>query len=355
MKRIYALIPSYQPDEKLIRLTEELSEYEEIWILVVDDGSGQDYQSVFRSLPEQVNVLSYPDNHGKGYALKTGLQWIYENETDLDAVVVTVDGDGQHAVADILKTAQAAAGHPDHLVLGVRSFGEGTPLRSRFGNKVTSMAFYLTSGVHLSDTQTGLRAFSVRQIPQMLAIPGDRYEYEMNVLQEAAHRHEPLDQIPIQTIYENHNSGSHFRTVRDSLRIYGCLFRFALVSLLSFLLDYLLFTAFSMSGLLSAGANVLARCFSSVFNYSMNRKVVFDNKGSPVTSAVQYFTLAAVILFLNTRLLVFLNGTLGWNLYLAKLVVEMVFFCLSYIVQKRFIFTDHPAAEKAPAERVRIQ
>ena len=78
----------------------------------------------------------------------------------------------------------------------------------------------LLGGRRLSDTQTGLRAFSHKQIARMIDIKGDRYEYEMNVLMDYARSKTPMIEIAIDTIYINDNASSHFRPVRDSYRIY---------------------------------------------------------------------------------------------------------------------------------------
>ena len=100
MKRI-ALIPSYEPDNHLLPLVEELFD-NGFSIVVVDDGSGKDYERIFLSLPSYCTVLSYPENHGKGYALKYGLNYIKKNYNE-EYTVVTLDSDGQHKVSDAIK------------------------------------------------------------------------------------------------------------------------------------------------------------------------------------------------------------------------------------------------------------
>ena len=84
---------------------------------------------------------------------------------------------------------------------------------------ITSTLFKFGTGIACSDTQTGLRGIPPRLVPLALSTEGDRYEYEMNFLVEAV-KTAPLVMIPIETVYENGNAGSHFRPVRDSLLIY---------------------------------------------------------------------------------------------------------------------------------------
>ena len=139
MCNITALIPSYCPDERLVHLVNELNAHN-VRCVAVNDGSSKEYDRIFEQLPEGTAVLKHETNRGKGTALKTGLQWIDENIRD--GIVVTADGDGQHLVSDILKTAEAAENHKGALVLGVRDFDEeGVPARSRFGNHLTERIF----------------------------------------------------------------------------------------------------------------------------------------------------------------------------------------------------------------------
>ena len=98
------------------------------------------------------------------------------------------------------------------------------PLKSKFGNELTRLVYKLSTGIDIYDTQTGLRAFTYKLVDMMLDIEGNRYEYEMNVLLEAASSRIKMQEIEIQTIYENNNKGSHFHPIRDSLIIYRQIF-----------------------------------------------------------------------------------------------------------------------------------
>lgn len=57
-------------------------------------------------------------------------------------------------------------------------------------------------------------------ITALLSIPGDRYEYEMNILLKCRELKIPLKEIPIRTVYIDDNASSHFDAVKDSMRIY---------------------------------------------------------------------------------------------------------------------------------------
>lgn len=331
-----ALIPAYEPEPILIGLLEDLNE-SGVECIVVDDGSGEDYTALFEKAGDYAVVLHHEVNRGKGCALKTGYSYIREHYEG-DAVIVTMDADGQHRVADAMRLCAIAATHTDTLVLGSRRLNSSTPLRSKMGNTITRMVYRFATGVNVYDTQTGLRAFHIKMLPRMTEIAGDRYEYEMNVLMELARQKTPIREEEIETIYINDNAGSHFDTVRDSVRVYKEIFKFSVSSLVGFLTDYCLFFVLSMlTGNLPL-SNVGARCVSATVNYTLNRKLVFRSNGSVATSAASYFALAALILIGNTAVLSLLVNTLGIPQMAAKLLTEILFFALSYFVQKNVIF-----------------
>ena len=356
--RYIALIPAYEPERKLIGLTADLKE-KGFDIVVVDDGSGPEYKDIFGELEQQATVLTHSQNRGKGAALKTGLRYINKymaytesvktaagtaSVSGRDAVIVTVDADGQHLPDDVLRVAEISANRRDALVLGSRALGRDIPARSRFGNTVTRHVYSAATGVRVHDTQTGLRAFHRSLIPRLLEIEGDRYEYEINMLMKLAAEGVPVIEERIETVYENNNSGSHFRTVRDSFRVYKEILKFSASSLASFAVDYcmyaLLLAATGAAGIANGLilSNIGARLVSGTVNYTLNKRLVFRSRTGFAKSAAQYAMLAAFILAGNTIVLSTLVGTLGINSLAAKLITEAIFFAISWTVQKYVIF-----------------
>ena len=368
--RIIALIPAYEPDEKIKAITAELKK-RDFDIVIVDDGSGSEYSELFEELAQSAAVLTHDQNRGKGAALKTGMSYINKymayTETVLtatgaetisgrDTVVVTVDADGQHLPDDVQRVAEIAAARHDALVLGSRALEEDVPVRSRFGNTVTRHVYSAATGVRVHDTQTGLRAFHRSMIPRLLDIEGERYEYEINVLLKLASEGVPIIEERIETVYEDNNSGSHFRTLRDSFRVYKEILKFSASSLASFAIDYgmyaLLLALTGAAGISNSLvlSNIGARLVSGAANYTFNRKLVFKSRTGFAKSAAQYTMLAAFILAGNTIVLSTLAGTLGINSLVAKLITEAVFFVISWTVQKYVIFFREESAESDGSE-----
>ena len=360
------LIPAYEPGPSLLELLRDLSYYScdhngdrdrdsshnlsgshahDTSIIVVDDGSGPDYAPIFDEARSIATVLTHKENRGKGAALKTGLSYIEEHCVP-DSVIVTMDADGQHRVADAMKICATARTHPDALVLGGRSFTGKIPLRSRFGNAMTRLVYRLSTGLKVYDTQTGLRAFHKDLLPRMLGIPGERYEYEMNVLLELAKARTPIIEEEIETIYLDNNSSSHFDTVWDSLRVYREILRFSASSLAGFLVDYAMYSALILATGSLRLSNIAARVVSASVNYTLNRKFVFRSNRGILSSALSYFLLATAILAGNTLVLEYLVVSLGIGRMFAKILTELLFFAISWSVQRSFIFKRGTETEK---------
>lgn len=189
-------------------------------MVVVNDGSTRGLDVFDRIAPLVEKVIVHPVNRGKGAALKSAFAY-------LGAVnVVTADADGQHAIEDIERVAEALERNREGLVLGVRGFAGEVPFRSRFGNWWTRIFFYLLTGLYVRDTQTGLRGIPAGLLSRVAALDGERYEYEMVMLADSKHHPSCPLQLPIRTIYLDDNSESHFSPLGDTIRIYGALFRY---------------------------------------------------------------------------------------------------------------------------------
>ncbi|MDQ0877480.1 glycosyltransferase involved in cell wall biosynthesis [Paenibacillus sp. V4I3] len=333
------LIPSYEPDHRLVELIARLRAMTDAPIVVVDDGSGENFREIFEAVKTAgCTVLTHISNMGKGRALKTGFQYIMKH--GLSECVVCADSDGQHAVKDIVTVAQAIEAHEATMVLGSRRFTGKVPLRSRIGNRLTSKIYDATTGIDIRDTQTGLRGYPSHMLSWLCQVPGERFEYEMNLLLEAPARGYNIAELPIDTIYLNDNRSSHFRPIADSLKVYLPILKFCASSVISGLMDFALLLILQMifSNLLVSVIG--ARVGSSAANYAMNRLFIFSRpgKGTVLKSVARYYSLAAVILALNYGFIYLLHIIFEVPLVPAKLATEFLLFLLSYWCQRKFVY-----------------
>ena len=334
--KFIALIPAYKPSQLLIDMLEEIKDTP-LTPVVIDDGSGKEFADIFEKAKEYAPVIVHEVNKGKGCALKTGYTYIKEH-FDEDAVIVTMDSDGQHRTEDAIKLCHMATENPGTLILGSRELSENVPLRSQVGNTLTRFVYHLSTGTKVHDTQTGLRAFSANLIPFMNSIKGNRYEYEINVLLDCTRNDVPIIEIEIPTIYLDNNSASHFHVLRDSIKIYKEILKFSASSLVSFRVDYGLYTLLLILTAQLQVSHIGARILSSVFNFTINKKLVFKSKGNTAKSASSYFALVAVILILSTLVLSFFVHTCNMNEFAAKIITEIIFFIFSWFLQHFVVF-----------------
>lgn len=356
LRRISVVLPSLDPDEKLLAVVTGLLEIGFEDIILVNDGSKPENLHFFEEATAypQVKLLHHEVNRGKGAALKTAFRWFLENRP-LGIGVVTVDGDNQHHPQDTVACALEMI-KTGKVILGCRDFSlPHVPPRSRLGNNTTRAVFKIFCGMELSDTQTGLRAIPRQAAEAFCQVPGDRFEYETNMLLAMKEQDIPYGERKIRTVYIEENKSSHFRAVRDSARIYALIlkhfFRYTLSGILSGVVDSGVFALLSwllggvLSGLaLDAVTTGGARVVSSLFNFFVNKKLVFKSSGSTGKALVRYYCLAVPMLLLQLGLTHGVYGLLGigdgqvllrTGIYVAVMVLLYI---ISFMLQQRWVF-----------------
>ena len=356
LNELAIIIPTLEPSQSFIELLEELNEKNDyLNIIVVNDGSPSIYDSIFERAKDEYHatVLTHSVNMGKGQGIKTALNYILKYYPNLKGAI-TIDSDGQHTYTDMLKCAEVFYDHPYDLILGSRDFANDVPLKSKFGNVTTRNVLRILTGIDLQDTQTGLRIIPVNYFEPLLTVPGQRFEYELNMLIYTEINDINIIEVPISTIYENNNEGTHFRPVVDSVKIYSVfikylinnsnLLKYAFASILCWLIDITVFnfldnqlTARAFGTI--AIATIVSRVLSSITNYLLNRFFVF--KESSNNSGIKYFTLVVIQLTISTVFVyIFDNIFVFIDTSILKVIVDTILFIVSYTLQKRFIFNE---------------
>ena len=366
LSKISVVLPSLDPDEKLRAVVDGLLEYGFSDIILVNDGSKKENLHYFEEMASEhpeVHLLHHEVNRGKGAALKTAFTWFLANRPE-GLGVVTVDGDNQHHPEDTRRCCEhmMATGK---VVLGCRDFTlDHVPARSRFGNHTTSAIFKIFVGMTISDTQTGLRAIPRKQLEFINTVSGDRFEYETNMLLAMKENGIDFDEVKIRTVYIEENKSSHFRVIHDSWRIYKLIlkhfFRYTASSLISSLVDTVGYAGLSAilknivsDFALTAVAGVSARVISSLLNFFMNKKLVFNTNISTGKAMARYFALAIpqmaaqVLLTQGIYSLLSIPVEATFLRTLVYVVVMTILFVLSYIIQQRWVFAPQKEQDEA--------
>ena len=344
MNNVAVLIPSLEPKEDFVEFLKELNlTFKNI--VVVNDGSSKEYDYIFNQINDlKIPVIKNHINLGKGRALKYGINYIL-NTYEECKVIVTADSDGQHSAKDIQKCAKTALENLDKLILGVRDFDKANvPPRSKFGNKITRNVFKLFVGLNITDTQTGLRAFSTDVAIKILDVLGERFDYETNMLIATKDKDIEIKEVEIETIYLNENSSSHFNPLKDSLNIYKLFLKYIFSAVSSFVVDILLFTLFynMLFGVINNKAilasTVIARIISSLYNYFINAKLVFK-KNSTKSSIIKYYILVLIQMCVSAGLVYVVDNMLTFlNVTVIKIIIDTIIFVVNFYIQREWIF-----------------
>ena len=341
--KVVVLIPSLNPDNRLINLVDELTSNGFENIIVVNDGSSKEYDKFFQEIKTKAIILRHAVNLGKGRALKTGFNEFLIRFNDKSGVI-TVDSDGQHKLKDIDKVAEKLVEMKDNLILGSRDFNlSNVPFKSKFGNKITRTIFGFLTGIKVTDTQTGLRGIPIEYIEKLTNVPGERFEFEMNMLMEAKEHEINITEEKIETVYLEGNKSTHFNPLTDSLKIYAIFAKYIMSSIISFLVDIVIYKIVfdllinHIVNYTIVIATVVARIISSLVNYRINKNTVF--KTSNNKSIVKYYILCFIQMIVSAVLVELIYNLLNKNYeVLIKLVVDSIIFLINFKVQKEWVF-----------------
>lgn len=215
VKHTVVVVPTYNNAATLPHVLTDVLTYG-MPVIVVNDGSTDATADVLRQFPA-VRVITHPRNKGKGIALQTGLQAATEEGF---RYAITIDSDGQHYADDLPVFLQAIDEHPDSLLIGARNLvSENMPGKNTFANRFSNFWFRLETGIHLEDTQSGYRLYPLDKIKKIRFFTS-RYEFELEVIAQAAWRGIRVANIPIKVYYPPEGERvSHFRPLRDFTRI----------------------------------------------------------------------------------------------------------------------------------------
>jgi glycosyltransferase involved in cell wall biosynthesis len=335
------IIPALNPEiEKLTTLVTELKRLGFDDFIIVNDGSNPEYEETFQKFAKEgeITYLRHAINLGKGAALKTAFnEFLY---TRPGRVAVTVDADGQHAPEDILKVASAGIEHTEHLVLGNRTGKSPQPFRSRFGNKISQIIFRMVTGVHVDDTQTGLRVWPGKLMLAMLKSTSMGYDFETESLLWGLQNNIPLKQISIQKLYFDDNRLSHFNPIRDSILIYWVIVRFCLGSITIASFDYFLFMLMYNWTENIPQSIIMSRAGATVLAFFIAKNLVFKEKSK---NSIHQFIKFVILVALLGALSISITSALAWYweipVFLAKAMAESILLIVSFTAQRQMIFS----------------
>jgi glycosyltransferase involved in cell wall biosynthesis len=212
---VCVIIPTYNNAATIGAVIADVSDFTKN-IIVVNDGSTDDTLSVIEKFPH-VQLVSYPDNVGKGWAIRKG----FELAAKLNyRYAISIDSDGQHFAKDLPLFMDKLADEYNAVIIGARNMNQASvPGGSSFGNKFSNFWFKLETGVKSPDTQSGYRLYPLQAVNKMRFFTR-KYEFEIEVLVRVAWQGVKIVSVPVSVYYAPKEERiSHFRPYKDFFRI----------------------------------------------------------------------------------------------------------------------------------------
>ena len=213
--QICVLIPTYNNSKSLATVVREVQRYTAN-IIVINDGSTDETAAILPTLTG-IDLISYPTNVGKGWALRKGFERAIEKGYEY---AISIDSDGQHFAADLPAFVDKLEEIGPAVIIGARNMAQdGIPSKSSFGHKFSNFWFWFETGLRAPDTQSGYRLYPLAPLRGKRFFTR-KYEFEIEVLVRGAWAGGRVESVPISVYYApGKERVTHFRPFTDFSRI----------------------------------------------------------------------------------------------------------------------------------------
>ena len=201
-KDVYIVIPAHNEATVIADVIKGIKKAGFENVIIIDDGSRDNTQEVAKNAGAL--ALRHRINRGKGAAVKTGLVVAQKQNAK---IVVTMDGDGQHDRMDIQEVISPILAKEADVVLGTRLFdSKNISIYKVVANKIANILTHVLTGLWVSDSQSGFRAFDAKALDVMTHV-GDKYEYDSEIIRQIARNHLKYKEVPIRVYYTDYSKG----------------------------------------------------------------------------------------------------------------------------------------------------
>jgi glycosyltransferase involved in cell wall biosynthesis len=194
--RVLVIVPAYNEERFIGSVVLKIKQHP-VDVLVIDDGSTDKTCQIARAAGAEAHCL--PTNQGKGAALNTGFQLARQRQPD---AVVVIDADGQHLPEELPRLLAPILRDQADIVIGSRYIDDtsNTPIDRRLGHKLINLATSVPSGIYVSDSQSGFRAFSPRAF-DLIQFKSDDFSVESEMQFLAQEFNLRVAEVPITIRY----------------------------------------------------------------------------------------------------------------------------------------------------------
>ena len=225
MKNIL-LVPAYNPDNKLLQLINSLKQIDNLSILIINNGNDNTFDHIFNSIDKLPNIIVYKvlKNQGKGFGIKTGIEYILKNFNFIDNIIFS-DADGQHTFEDIKKIHNECLkiDMKRKFLIGRRLYTINTPIKNYLGNYFYNVLLFYIKNINI-DSLCGLRAISKDNSKLFLDVENNDFTVEIVSLLKLRKNNIIFKEIEISaTYFADHKTNFHYFS--DSIKLIKLLFK----------------------------------------------------------------------------------------------------------------------------------
>ena len=204
--KVCIIVPAYNEAQVICSVVKKMaavmdtSKHYTYEIVIINDGSCD--ATAQEASKTSATVINHILNSGAGGATLTGLSYARQNNFD---IAITMDADGQHAPEDVLEGIKQLSKLNADLLIGSRLINnKGMSKTKVIGNTGLSVVTKLLFGVYVTDSQSGLRAYSRRAIDE-LDWKSTGYEFCSEMIWRAEQSDLSIAEYPIQAIYTDYS------------------------------------------------------------------------------------------------------------------------------------------------------
>lgn len=173
------VIPAYNEEKAVAKVIDGILALKQYDVVVVDDGSTDQTAILLKKYHDNIKIISFSINAGKGEALRAGCDYAYDMGYQN---IVMMDGDGQHDVKDIDKMVDGLTNKNVEMIINRRILKFRSSTVSRFGRMVVRIVFNNLFQTNIRDHLSGFRVFKSAIYPIIRWEMNDyRVEVEMLV------------------------------------------------------------------------------------------------------------------------------------------------------------------------------
>ncbi len=215
MLKVCIIIPTYNNSSTLSEVICSTQEYTKN-IIVVNDGSKDNSADVLKNF-KSIEVLNYPENVGKGWALRKGFELARKKGY---RYAISIDSDGQHFAKDLPSFLDKLDSVGDAIIIGARNMtNSDVPGKSSFAHKFSNFWFKVETGINVPDTQSGYRLYPL-DLLKNISFYTTKYEFEIEVLVRASWKGIKIESTEVSVFYPPKEERiTHFRPFADFSRI----------------------------------------------------------------------------------------------------------------------------------------